>query len=355
MSARRGWARPLLALAAVLGVVLILPGLASDPPADLAQARAYEARVQAVIARVRSSVVTISLPGEERQIPGARARLIRSGGTGVVIGAEGYVLTCDHVVDEGDEVLVGLADGRTLTGRVIGRDAVGDIALVKVETRTPLTAAPLGDSRQLQAGDPVLAMGNPFGLARDDHAPAVSMGIVSALHRAHGGGPEKVYGDAIQVDASVNPGNSGGPLFDLDGRLVGINGRISIRGGLRHNVGVGFAIPIHQVVAVLPDLRAGKDVQRGWLGLRFQTASNEAGGAIVDSVTPGGPAARAGVRPQDRIASVNGEAIELPLRFKNAISLLPAGSLVKLGIVRGEAKLTLEATLAPRPLQAPPK
>lgn len=354
MSGRR-WRGLLLGLVAVAGVALVLPGLASDPASDLEQARAYEARLQAVIAKVRSSVVTISLPGDERQIPGARGRLIRSGGTGVVIGAEGFVLTCDHVVDEGDEVLVGLADGRTLTGRVVGRDAVGDIALVQVETRTPLIAAPLGDSRSLRAGDPVLAMGNPFGLAIDDHAPAVSLGIVSALHRAQGGGREKVYGDAIQVDASVNPGNSGGPLFDLEGRLVGINGRISIRSGLRHNVGVGFAIPIHQVVAVLPDLRAGKDVQRGWLGLRFQTASNEGGGAVVDSVSPGGPAARAGVRPLDRIVSVDGEAIGLPLRFKNAISLLPAGSVVALGIVRGKERLKLEATLAPRPLQGPPK
>lgn len=341
-------------MAAVVGSVLVLPGLASDPPSDLEQARAYEDRIQAVIARVRSCVVTITLPGDERQLPGARGRLIRSGGTGVVIGAEGYVLTCDHVVDEGDEVLVGLADGRTLPGRVIGRDAVGDIALVKVVTRTPLPAVPLGDSRQLKAGDPVLAMGNPFGLARDDHAPAVSLGIVSALHRAQGG-REKVYGDAIQVDASVNPGNSGGPLFDLEGRLVGINGRISIRSGLRHNVGVGFAIPIHQVVAVLADLRAGRDVRRGWLGLRFRTESSEQGGAIVDSVTPGGPAARAGLRPQDRIVSVDGESIGLPLRFKNAISLLPAGSVVVLGVVRGGQTLTLKATLEPRPHQAPPK
>ena len=332
------------------GGLLALPGQAEGPADELSRARDYEARLQAVIAKVSSSVVTIALPGEERAIPGAQARLIKSGGSGVVIGAEGYVLTCDHVVDEGEEVLVGLADGRTLTGVVLGRDAIGDVALIKVETRTPLTAAVLGDSRALRAGDPVLALGNPFGLARDDHAPAVSLGIVSALHRSQGG--EKIYGDAIQVDAAVNPGNSGGPLFDLEGRLVGINGRISIRSGQRYNVGVGFSIPIHQVIAVLPDLRAGKDVRRGWLGLRFQTASHPDGGAVVDSLTPGGPAAQAGLRVGDRIVSVDGEEIEQPLRFKNAISLLPEGATIQLVVVRGAERLELRATLSARP-QAP--
>lgn len=339
-----------LVLLAAIGALLALPGQAEGPADELSQARAYEARLQAVIAQVSSTVVTIALPGEERAIPGAQARLIKSGGSGVVIDPEGYVLTCDHVVDEGEEVLVGLADGRTLTGVVLGRDAIGDVALIKVETRTPLAAASFGDSRALRAGDPVLALGNPFGLARDDHAPAVSLGIVSALHRSQGG--EKIYGDAIQVDAAVNPGNSGGPLFDLEGRLVGINGRISIRGGQRYNVGVGFSIPIHQVLAVLPELRAGKDVRRGWLGLRFRTASHEQGGAVVDSLTPGGPAAQAGIRPGDRIVSVNGEEIEQPLRFKNAISLLPEGATLSLSVIRGEQQLELSATLGPRP-QAP--
>ena len=330
-------AAPPWAFLAALAATLAWPGEAGEGERELARARAYQARVQRTIARVRSSVVAISLPSDGR---------VRSGGSGVLISAEGWVLTCDHVVDEGDEVLVGLADGRTLEGRVIGRDPVGDVALVKVPEREGLTPARLGDSRALRRGDVVLALGNPFGLAADDLLPAATLGIVSGLHRAKGG--RKVYGDAIQHDAAVNPGNSGGPLFDLAGRLVGINGRISIRGLKRHNVGVGFAIPLHQILPILPQLREGKTVGRGWLGVRFKTTADDEPGALIESVTPNSPAARAGLRPGERVMAVNGRPIEHPVRFKNEVSLLPAGARVKLRLRGEEGERTLVVVLGER-------
>jgi S1-C subfamily serine protease len=333
---------PWLALLVVLG----LPGRAGAPQ-DLEQARAYQARVRAVIAAVRSSVVTISVPGEERVGKGkSRGRLMRSGGSGVVVSTEGWVLTCDHVVDETDEVLVGLADGRTLEGRVVGRDPTGDVALIRVAAAKGLVAAQLGSSERLRRGDVVLALGNPFGLAADDHLPAATLGIVSGLHRAKGG--RKVYGDAIQIDAPVNPGNSGGPLFDLSGRLVGINGRISIRGLTRHNVGVGFAIPIHQIAPILDDLKAGRTLTRGWLGLTFRTTSDGRAGAVVDRVNPSGPAAKAGLRTGDRVLRVGGHAIDHPVRLKNAVSLLPAGARVILSVEREGKARQVEVTLGRR-------
>ncbi len=339
-------AAPILAPVLLVGLAALLPPLgrageegAPSAAADLEVARAFEARVQATIAQVRSAVVTIGVPDRE-------GGGLRSGGTGVVIDPAGWVLTCDHVTEGRREVWVGLADGRTLSGKVTGRDPVGDVALVKVEGPR-LVAAPLGDSEALAVGDPVVALGNPFGLAKDDHEPAATLGIVSGLHRYQGGA--KVYPDAIQFDAAVNPGNSGGPLLDLSGRVVGLSGRISIRGMARHNVGVGFAIPAHQIALVLEDLRAGREVARGYLGVRFARHSDGAPGARVEDVVPGSPAAQAGLRVGDRIVAARGRAIDHPVRLQNALTVLPAGTRVALVVDRDGRRLEVEATLGERP------
>ncbi len=337
--------RPVLALALASLLVATPAGRAreaADAAADLAAARAFEARVQAVIASVRSAVVTIGVTDPDG--PG-----LRSGGSGVVIDPEGWVLTCDHVTEGRERVQVGLADGRTLTGEVVGRDVAGDVALLKVEGRD-LVAARLGDSEALAVGDPVLALGNPFGLAKDDHEPAAALGIVSGLHRYQGG--TKVYADAIQFDAAVNPGNSGGPLVDVaTGRVIGLNGRISIRGLARHNVGVGFAIPAHQIAPILDSLREGRDVARGYLGIRFSRLGDGAPGARVEEVVPGGPAAAAGLQVGDRILGVRGRAIVHPVRLQNYLTVLPAGERVRLELLRDGRKLALEVTLGERPLR----
>ena len=338
--------RPLRALLLVLPLLATLllcaPRGRAGPDQDLAAARAHEARVQALIARLVSSVVTIGveLPDEEGGLP------VKVGGSGVVIDAAGLILTNDHVTEGRDEVGVGLADGRVVEGRVIARDPDGDLALVRVGVEG-LPAVPLGDSEALEAGVPVLALGNPFGLAGEDHLPAASLGIVSGTGRYLGG--SKVYGDAIQIDAPVNPGNSGGPLFDLEGRLLGINGRISVRSGLRHNVGVGYAIPAHEIALILPALREGQDVRRGWLGVRFFSQGDGRPGVVVRDVVPGSPAALAGISPGDRIVSAQGRVLDHPVRLQNYLSALPAGTKVALELLHEEQRVRLEVVLGRRP------
>jgi serine protease Do len=240
---------------------------------------------------------------------------------------------------------VGLADGRSLEGRVVGRDPKGDIALVRIDV-DDVPAAVFGDSSALVPGAPVVALGNPFGLSQVDHDPSVTFGVVSATHRYQGG--EKVYGDAVQIDAPVNPGNSGGPLFGLDGKLVGINGRIAVRQGLRHNVGVGFAIPVHQVLLVLDRLKRGEQIVRGWLGVRFVPLGDGTPGVVVRDVVPGSPAEAAGVLDGDRVVAIDGRPVDQPMRLQNALSVLPAGAKVRLRLLRDGAQVEVVATLAER-------
>ena len=340
--------------AAILAALLAAsgaPAWGQAEPVPLERARSLERRVQAVIAHVRSAVVTIGVPGE----PGAdggvvglpRGVPIVSGGTGVVLSAaRGLVLTCEHVTEGQDLVLVGLVDGRTFEGRVLGRDVVGDLALLQIPAATLSAEVTLGDSRAVNVGDWVVALGNPFGLAKDDHQPAATLGVVSGVHRYQDG--SRIYGDALQIDASVNPGSSGGPILDLSGRLIGLAGRISIRGHQRHNVGVGFAIPAHQIALVLEQLEAGQDVRRGYLGVTFTLQPDPRGGVLLQSVIPGSPAALGGLRPGDRIVKVDGRPVEHPVRLQNAFSILPEGTQVPLEIVREGATRTLRVTLGAR-------
>lgn len=346
--------RALTACALISAAAFALGGTPEEA-ADLAHARRAEERVEATIAKVRDSVVTVSAESKEMAAAegGASAKPVTSGGSGVIFSADGYILTNDHVTLGEKKVRIGLRDGRTLTGEVTGRDRTGDIAVVKVAVvkvkEVGLTAAPLGDSEKLTEGEPVLALGNPFGLAKDDHEPAATFGIVSGLHRFQGG--EKVYGDAIQIDAAVNPGNSGGPLFDMKGRVVGINGRISIRGSEKKNVGVGFAVPIDQIKLILEDLKVGAEVQHGYLGVRFRGETDGDGkeGVAVLGVLPGAPADRAGMKRGDRIIKVNDRAVDQPVRLENLLSVLSAGSEVTLLVDREGKRLLLKATLGRRP------
>jgi serine protease Do len=330
-----------LALLASIVLVLAVPTRAEDIGADLKAAQQLEAQLQALISRASGAVVTV---GVQRDADDRHT--LRSGGSGVLISADGFVLTCDHVTEGQDDVLIGLTDGQTVDGHVVGRDALGDVALVKIEG-AGLPFVTLGGSERLLVGDWVVAMGNPFGLARADHQPAASLGIVSALHRFQGG--TKVYGDALQIDAAVNPGNSGGPLFDLEGNLVGLNGRISIRGLARHNVGVGFSIPAHQIALVLDDLKAGRDVARGYLGVRFFTRGDGKPGVLISEVTPRSPALKAGLRAGDRILAVQSRKLDHPVRLQNYLSVLPAGTEVPLTVDRNGSILEVRVTLAPRP------
>src|SRR5438876_5538764 len=254
---------------------------------------------------VKPAVVNVSVRGMQKgddgrdeflQQFGMRAprRMVRGLGSGFVINADGYVLTNNHVVDGASEIRVKLGDGRELSGKVVGRDPKTDLALLKVEA-TGLPVVPLGDSARLEVGEPVMAVGNPFGLEQ-----TVTTGIVSATGRVIGEGP---YDDFIQTDASINPGNSGGPLINAQGQAVGLNTAIFTQTG--GSVGIGFAIPIDLAKTVVTQLANGGQVVRGYLGVSIQPMTTDlarsfgmaqAVGALVSSVVEGSPAAKAGVK-----------------------------------------------------------
>src|SRR5574341_158868 len=250
----------------------------------------------------------------EQFFRGQPRRTVRSLGSGFVINPDGFVLTNNHVVDGATEIKVRLADGRELAAKGLGRDPRTELALLRVEA-SGLPVIALGDSARLQVGEPVMALGNPFGLEQ-----TVTTGIVSATGRVIGEGP---YDDFIQTDASINPGNSGGPLINTRGQAVGINTAIVSGGG--GSVGIGFAIPTSLAKPMLTQLAAAGHVVRGYLGVAVQRVTPEIAksfnlpdprGALVTSVMTGAPALQAGVRPGAVMAGTDGRraarAAELP-------------------------------------------
>jgi len=270
-------------------------------------------------------------------------RTIRSLGSGFLINPNGYVVTNNHVVDEATEIQVKLSDGRQFPGTVVGRDPKTDLALVKIEA-SGLPVIPLGDSAELQVGEPVMAIGNPFGLEQ-----TVTTGIVSATGRVIGEGP---YDDFIQTDASINPGNSGGPLINAHGQGIGINAAIVSQSGGSN--GIGFAIPINLAKPVIAQLAETGHVVRGWLGVSIQPLTPElaksfhlpdASGALVSSVVDGSPAMKAGVRPGDVITEYNGRAIARADGLPPAVAQTPVGREVPLTVIREGKTLRLTAKI----------
>jgi serine protease Do len=275
----------------------------------------------------------------------APSRPVRSLGSGFVINAGGYVVTNNHVVDNATEIRVKLSDGRELSARIAGRDPKTDLALLKIEA-TGLPAIPLGDSSALQVGEPVMAIGNPFGLEQ-----TVTTGIVSATGRVIG---EGAYDDFIQTDASINPGNSGGPLINAQGQAVGINTAIVSRSG--GSVGIGFAIPIKLAKPIIAQLAATGHVVRSWLGVTIQPVTadlaktfhlSEATGALVSSVAEGSPAMKAGVKPGDVIVEYNGEKVARSQGLPRVVADTPAGRDVAVKVIREGKPLTLTVRVAP--------
>jgi serine protease Do len=261
-------------------------------------------------------------------------------GSGFVIDADGLILTNNHVVEKAKEIQVSLSDGRRFQAKVVGRDPKTDIALILIETGTPLTPLRLGDSDQAEVGEWVLAIGSPFGLGN-----TVTAGIVSAKYRRIGAGP---YDDFIQTDASINPGNSGGPLLNTKGEVIGINTAIFSQSG--GSIGIGFAIPINMAKDLLPQLKKG-EVIRGWLGVRIQKVTPElaekfglaeAKGALVSEVTQGGPADDAGIVRGDVIVAFDGREIKTMPDLPYIVGVTPVGKTVKVEIIRKGKKKTLE-------------
>ncbi|WP_237217516.1 trypsin-like peptidase domain-containing protein, partial [Falsiroseomonas oryziterrae] len=314
------------ARAALLGILLgttALTGFAvaqavpdTAAPAVTLTRAAPAAGFADLVKAVRPAVVTVvatdiaARAGMPNMRPG-RERGARSMGSGFVIDAGGFIVTNNHVVEGAQRLTVKLDDGREMPARLVGRDPRTDIALLKVEAGAPLPFVRLGDSSKAEVGDWVVAMGNPFGLSG-----TVTTGVVSATGRDIGAGP---YDDFIQVDAPINQGNSGGPLFAQDGTVIGVNTAIfSPTGG---SVGIGFAVPSNLVSRVVADLRSTGTVERGFLGVSTQAVDNamasalklgETRGALVAGVERDGPAAKAGLRPGDVVTAVAGQPVRNP-------------------------------------------
>jgi serine protease Do len=271
-------------------------------------------------------------------------------GSGVIISSDGYILTANHVVADADEVKVSIGDGKKeYTAKVIGKDAVTDVAVLKIDAGN-LPAVTLADSDQLEVGDVVLAIGDPFGVGQ-----TVTMGIVSALGRSgfdFNGDNQPHIQDFIQTDAAINPGNSGGALVDTEGRLIGINTAIiSPSGG---NNGIGFAVPVNMARTVLERLISGGKVTRGYLGVKPEDLTEglaqqfglpDQNGALVADLLPGSPADKAGLKSGDVIVTVNDKPITGADNLKLVISQLEPGSSAKVGIIRDGASQTVTVTL----------
>jgi serine protease Do len=281
---------------------------------------------------------------ERRQGQDAPSRRAQSLGSGFIVDAEGYVVTNNHVIEGADEIKVILHDDTTLDAEIVGRDPKTDLALLKVKSATPLPALTFGDSNDLRVGDWVIAIGNPFGLGG-----TVTAGIVSARSRDIRSGP---YDDFIQTDASINRGNSGGPMFDMDGKVVGVNTAIySPSGG---SVGIGFAVPSNQVLPVVTQLKDFGRTRRGWLGVHIQAVTSEiaeglgldsARGALVASVNQDSPAAKAGIEQGDVILKFDGAEIARMRELAPTVAATEIGKQVEVVVWRKGAEKTLNVVL----------
>ena len=293
--------------------------------------------------------------GAGRAVP----RHVTSLGSGFVIDPTGYIVTNNHVIADADQISVTFNDGTTLPAKLIGRDEKTDLALLKVNPKKPLPAARFGDSDRARIGDWVIAIGNPFGLGS-----TVTAGIVSARNRNIEAGP---YDDFLQTDAPINRGNSGGPLFDMDGNVVGVNSAIySPSGG---SVGIAFSIPSNLVREVTAQLRQYGQARRGWIGVRIQQVTDDlaeglglpsTAGALISDVTPGGPAARGGIQNGDFITGFDGKPVSDSRALSRAVADTAINKSVGVELYRKGHKLNVRVTVlrldekaSPPPAHAP--
>jgi serine protease Do len=273
-----------------------------------------------------------------------RPQRVQSLGSGFVIDPSGIIATNNHVIEDADEITATFTDGTKRVATVIGHDEKTDIALIKVTADKPLTSVAFGDSKSLRVGDWVMAIGNPFGLGG-----TVTVGIVSARNRNINSGP---YDDFIQTDAAINRGNSGGPLFNEKGEVIGINTAIiSPTGG---SIGIGFAVPSEVAVNVVDQLRQFGETHRGWLGVRIQDVTDDVAkdlgmaaprGALVAGVDDKGPAAAAGILAGDVILSLDGQTVDEHHALPRIVADEPVGKAVDVVVLRDGKEQTIKATL----------
>jgi serine protease Do len=281
-------------------------------------------------------------------------RHVTSLGSGFIIDPAGYIVTNNHVIEDADQITVILNDGTTLTAKLVGRDLKTDLALLKVAPKKPLPATHFGDSDKARIGDWVIAIGDPFGIGS-----TVTAGIVSARNRNINAGP---YDDFIQTDAPINRGNSGGPLFDVNGNVIGINSQIYTPSG--GSVGIGFAIPSNLARDVVAQLRQYGIARRGWIGVRIQQVTADIAdglglpstqGALVAGVTPGGPAAKAGIQNGDLVTGFDGKPVPDDRVLPRVVADTPIGKTVNIDVLRKSRKVSLRITVAKLAEETPDK
>ena len=362
----------------VLLVTLVLAGCEGASPnpssAQSATAATSPAQVEAsrrtaitaAVSRVAPSVVTVQTEAVERVTDfffGGTVERRRPGlGSGFIVSADGTILTNAHVVAGATRISVALPGGATYPARLLGADETNDLAVIKVDGQT-MPVAPLGSSRDLLIGEWAIAIGNPFGFLLGNSEPSVTAGVVSGVGRniaAGAGEGAGVYVDMIQTDASINPGNSGGPLINASGEVIGVNSSIfSPSGG---SIGLGFAIPIDRAKRVMEDLLAHGVIRQPWDGINVRVVAPGANpremlnaGVVVNSVVPGSPADRAGVRPGDVIVRAGDRALRNPYDWQAARLDFRVGDAVPLILRRGSRQTTVTLRITDLPEVTAPR
>lgn len=377
----RGWRRGAVAVAvasvlsAGSGAMIARANVADTPPINPPAVQTPQKSFADLVQTVQPAVVSIvvegsvsaqgpggpqfQFPDDERfrdffehffgQTPGggeAPDMRIRAAGSGFIIDPAGYIVTNHHVVKDANEITVVLNDGTKMKATLQGSDGKTDLALLKVDTDKALPWVKFGDSERVRPGDWVVAIGNPFGLGG-----TVTTGIVSARGRDIHSGP---YDDYLQIDAAINSGNSGGPLFDTEGNVIGVNTAIfSPNGG---NVGIGFAIPAAQAETVVTELKQHGRVERGYMGVQIQAVTKELAeslslpndqGALVAAVTPDSPAAQAGIAVGDVIVGFNGKTIDDMRELPRLVAATDPGKKATVKVIREGKSRELQLTVAP--------
>ncbi len=338
----------------VLSAALLLSACSPQPAA----ARAAPESLSPLVKKVLPSVVNIAItetvsggdvlgeiPPELRDTPlgrefrrrfGNKREQVAGAGSGFIIDSTGIIVTNNHVVDHADKIVVSLTDGRQLAAKVIGRDELTDVAVIKVQSNEPLPSVTWGDSRKAEVGDWILAAGNPFGLGG-----SVSVGIISAEGRDLGSGP---FDNFLQLDAPINPGNSGGPVFNMDGQVIGVSSVIVSPTGA--SVGIGFAIPSEAVSRTVAQLLSKGSIERGWLGV---AVDDRDAGVTIASEDRAGPAAKAGVRAGDVVVAINGDKIESSRGLIRAVAVVPPGNSVTVTVRRQGRIIDIPVNVGRRP------
>ena len=332
--------------------ILEAPATPAGAPAPLDSLRAAVKKAAPAVVSINTSTTTRNRQSGDpwfRFFFGDRGEQQQSGlGSGVIMSPEGYILTNNHVVEGADAIEVVLPDARSAVAKVIGTDPESDLAVLKINL-DKLPVMVLGNADQMQVGDRVLAIGNPFGVGQ-----TVTSGIVSALGRNQLG--INTFENFIQTDAAINPGNSGGALTDINGNLMGINTAIYSRSG--GSMGIGFAIPVSTAKQVMESIVKNGQMVRGWIGVEPGELTPELAqtfgvpveqGVIITGVLGGGPAAQAGIRPGDVITAVAGQPVRTVSELLTRISALPPGQAVAFAVQRRSDSVQVDVTPAQRP------